>query len=269
MRSVIAAIAIVCGIAAPAFAQAPAVSHDVTALAKETQNPVSSLVTLPFQFNFNTGGDLEERTFFNLNVQPVMPFPLNAEWNVIARMIVPIDSFPTPGGTRSSGVGDIQAQIFFSPSKPGAFVWGVGPAFSLPTATTSHAETGTWAGGVTAVVLKSTGPFVLGALVTQLWPLADAGDDPETNLFTTQPFVNYNFGTGWALSTGPIITANWNATDGNEWTMPLGIGITKTTVFNRRPMNIGVQYYYNVERPDGAAGQQLRFVLALLYPRTP
>ena len=33
-------------------------------------------------------------------------------------------------------------------------------------------------------------------------------------------------------------------------------------------MTIGVQYYYNVERPDGAAGQTLRFTVSLLYPTT-
>ncbi len=49
--------------------------------------------------------------------------------------------------------------------------------------------------------------------------------------------------------------------------VPLGVGVTRTTVFNHRPMNLGVQYYYNVERPDGSAGQQLKFVVSLLYPR--
>ena len=82
-----------------------------------------------------------------------------------------------------------------------------------------------------------------------------------------QPFVNYNFGQGWALSTSPLITANWNAASGQEWTVPLGLGITRTTVFNERPMSIGLQYYYNVERPDGSAAQQLRFVVSLLFPR--
>ena len=115
--------------------------------------------------------------------------------------------------------------------------------------------------------MKTTGPFVLGGLVTQLWPLSDAGDAPETDLLTLQPFVNYNFGHGWALSFAPIITANWDASSGNEWTVPIGTGLTRTTVFNRRPINIGVTYYYNVERPDGSAAQQLRFVVTLLYPR--
>jgi hypothetical protein len=64
-------------------------------------------------------------------------------------------------------------------------------------------------------------------------------------------------------------SANWDASGGNEWTVPLGIGLVRTTVFNRRPMNIGVQYYYNVERPDGSAAQQLRFIVVLLYPTAP
>jgi hypothetical protein len=79
--------------------------------------------------------------------------------------------------------------------------------------------------------------------------------------------VNFNFGHGWAVAFSPIITANWDGSDGDEWTVPLGLGITRTTVFNRRPMNLGVQYYYDVERPEGAAGQQLKLIVALLFPR--
>ena len=252
---------------ASAQGQPPAPTHDVTALAKETQNPVGTLISVPLQFNFNTGGDLEDRTFLNLNLQPVMPFRASAQWNAIARVIVPVDSFPGSADTRYSGVGDIQAQLFITPSKPGRIIWGAGPMFSFPTATSSAFESGTWAAGPAVVLVKSTGAFVLGSLVSQVWPLSDAGGAPETNLFTVHPFVNYNAGGGWAVSFAPIMTANWNASDGNEWTVPLGLGVTKTTVFNHRPVNVGVNYFYNVERPDGAAGQQLRFVLSLLFPR--
>jgi hypothetical protein len=143
----------------------------------------------------------------------------------------------------------------------------VGPTFSFPTSTSTAFETGTWAAGPAAVIVKMSGPFVLGGLISQLWPLSDAGGDPETDLLTFQPFVNYNFGHGWALAFAPIIAANWDAPGGNEWTVPIGAGVTRTTVFNERPMNLGVQFYYNVDRPDGAAGQQLKFVIAFLYPR--
>ena len=116
------------------------------------------------------------------------------------------------------------------------------------------------------MLVKNAGHFVLGGLVTQFWNFADHGGDPKTNLFVVQPFINYNFGKGWALAFAPLISANWDADSGNQWTVPLGLGITKTTVFKGRPMNIGLQYYYNVERPDGSAASTLRFVLAFLYP---
>lgn len=254
-------------IAVPVRAQAPDQQHDVNELAKQTQNPVAALTSVPFQFNFGTGGDLEDRTYLNLNFQPVIPFKLTDSVNVIARTIVPINSFPGPDNTRFSGVGDIQLQLFFTPARAGGLTWGVGPLFSFPTATTTASETGSWAAGPAFVVVKNHGPWVLGGLLTQVWPLADAGWDPEMNLLTFQPFVNYNLVNGWALAFAPILTANWDATDGDEWTVPLGIGITRTTVFNRRPMNLGVQYYHNVERPEGSAGQQLRFTVSLLYPR--
>jgi len=96
----------------------------------------------------------------------------------------------------------------------------------------------------------------------------DTGDDTETNLLTMQPFVNYNFGKGYALTWAPIISANWNAPDGEEWTVPVGGGISRTVVFNRRPISLNVQYYHNVERPEGTAGQLLRFTVTLLYPTT-
>jgi len=248
------------------YAQEPAAGHDATDLAKASQNPVGDLISLPFQFNFNTGGGLEDRTFFNLNFQPVMPIKVTPSINLIARTIVPVVSIPGPDGLRVSGVADFQQQLFLTPASQGKIIWGVGPAFSLPTATADVVKTGTWAGGIDAVALTMHGPWVVGGLITQFWPMSDAGGEPKTNQFVFQWFVNYNFGKGWALATAPLNTANWDADKGQQWTVPLGVGISKTTVFNGRPMTLGAQYYYNVKRPDGSAVTQLRFVVALLYP---
>ena len=110
------------------------------------------------------------------------------------------------------------------------------------------------------------GPWTIGALVNQYWPAFDTGGEPETNLFVVQPVINYNFGAGWALAFSPLINANWDAAAGNQWTVPLGLGITKTTVFNGRPMNVGLSYFGNGVRPDGAGDTQLRVVLSFLYP---
>jgi hypothetical protein len=245
---------------------AQAAPVDATALAKQSQNPVGNLVSVPLQFNFNTGGDLEERTFLNVNVQPVIPFRVSDRWNVIARSVVPLDNMPGDGDTRFSGVGDIQLQTFLTPASPPPIIWGLGAAFSFPTSTVTPVQTGTWAAGPSLVLVKMTHKFVFGGLISQIWPMADAGGAPETNLLTMQPAINFNFGHGWAISFSPVITANWDAPTGEQWTVPAGIGLTHTTVFNKRPMNIGMSYYYNLEHPSGAAGQQLRFSVTLLYP---
>jgi hypothetical protein len=250
-------------------AQQPA-EDEQTRLAKATQNPVSDLVSLPFQFNFNTGGGLEDQTFFNLNFQPVVPVKgVLADWTIIARTIVPYVSVPTGPASRAGGLGDIQEQLFFTPAKPGSLIWGVGPIFSIPTATAEPVRTGSWAVGPNAVLLQSEGRWVLGALINNLWTFADAGDEPEVNQFLLQPFVNYNFGQGWALATAPIITANWDAADGEEWTVPLGAGLSKTTTFNGRPMTLGFQYYHNVEHPAASASNLFRILVSLLYPSRP
>jgi len=130
----VAVLLIVTPVRAQQVAQPAAPAVDATALAKQSQNPVGSLVSVPFQFNFNTGGDLGERTLLNVNFQPVIPFRLTDRWNVIARTIVPLESVPGDAGTRFSGVGDIQLQLFVTPAAPRAIIWawGARSRFLLP-----------------------------------------------------------------------------------------------------------------------------------------
>jgi hypothetical protein len=251
------------------FAQEKPAEHDATELAKTTQNPVGDIVSVPFQFNFNGGGGLKDDTYFNLNFQPVIPIHISQKVTLISRTIVPLDSFPGASGTRYSGTGDIQEQTFFTPAKPGKMILGLGPAFSFPTATALPARTGTWAAGASAVVLTMPGPWVLGSLFTQLSPLTDSNGPPRTNLFLWQYFINYNFGKGWAIAMAPSITANWDAPNGQRWTVPAGVGISRTLVFNKQPMTIGIQYYKNVKKPDNSPGTLLRFSLALIFPQKP
>jgi hypothetical protein len=250
-------------------AQTPPGEHDTTELAKTTQNPVGDLVSVPFQFNFNSGGALKDETLFNLNFQPVIPIHISSKVTFISRTIVPINSYPGEAGARYSGTADIQEQTFFTPAKPGRMIWGIGPAFSFPTTTAFPARTGTWAAGGSAVVLKMTGPWVLGSLFTQLSPLTDSNGMPRTNTFLWQYFINYNFGKGWALSSAPSITGNWDAPSGQRWTVPVGLGISHTLVFNGQPMTLGFQYYKNVKKPDNSPGTLVRFALTFIFPMKP
>jgi hypothetical protein len=203
--------------------------QDETELAKKTQNPVADLISVPFQSNFNFGAGPNGATIYVLNVQPVIPLTLTEDWNLITRVITPVINQPLlfEGGESAFGLGDINPTFFLSPAKPGKLIWGVGPTFTLPTATDSLLGSSQWSIGPAAVALSMQGPWVFGALANQQWSFAGWGDRDVSQLLI-QPFVNYNLPDAWYLVSAPIITADWEASSGNKWTVPLGGGGRET-----------------------------------------
>ena len=242
---------------------------DATALNKQTQNPVANLTSVPLQFNFFSGGGLGGQTQSLVNFQPVLPLPITKDWNVITRPIFPIINTPLPNEKRKLGLGDLQLQLFVTPAKTEKLVWGVGPVASFPTATNDTVATGQWGLGPAAVLLVTTGPWVTGFLVHNVWKIAGSDQNPKLNTFTLQPFVNFNFTRGWALVFTPLITAKWSAKKGNEWTVPLGLGISKVHNIGAQAVQMSLQYYRNVVYQEGAGANQVRIVFSFLFPNAP
>jgi hypothetical protein len=237
-------------------------------LAKASQNPVADMITIPFQFNWFSGGGLPaNQTLSQTLIQPVLPLPINKDFNVVSRTIVPVMSIPTESGGKMQGIADIQEQIYFSPRAAKGLIWGFGPVLSFPTATVSALATGQFAAGPTLVLLGMPGRFVVGCVANQMWRIAGSTSTQTINSFFVQPFINYNFKLGWSVSTAPSITANWSATSGQQWTVPIGIGIGKIAAIGSQPISLGLQYYHNAVRPDNAGADQVRMVFALLFPK--
>ena len=237
------------------------------ALAKASQNPVADINSIPIQFNWFTGGGLGNQTMSSTLIQPVLPLPLNKDFNLVARTIVPVVSFPGPGGEKLKGIADIQEQIFLSPSHAKGLIWGFGPEFSFPTATISPIATGQFALGPTAVLLGMPGKFVLGVVANQIWRISGSNTTTPINALFVQPFINYNLKLGWSVSTAPAITANWSAASGQQWTVPIGFGVSKISFIDKQAFNFSLQYYHNAVRPDNAGADQVRMVVALLFPK--
>lgn len=235
-------------------------------LAKATQNPVSDLISLPFQNNTNFDVGPFDRTQNVLNIQPVIPVRVG-EWNLINRTIAPLIYQPIGESDDEFGLGDINHTTFFSPAKPGKLIWGLGPIVSFPTATDDFLGTEKWSAGPSAVALTMKGPWVFGALVNNLWSFAGEDDRADVNQMLIQPFVNYNLPGGAYLTTAPIMTANWEADSGNRWTVPLGIGAGKIFTIGKQPINSSLHFYYNAEKPDFGAEWALRFQVQLLFPK--
>jgi len=250
------------------FAQEKA-EGDEEELAQAAQNPIADMISLPFQnnMNLNVGSDDEVQNV--LNIQPVWPFSINENWNLITRTIIPVISQPEiiPGDGRTFGVGDINFTAAFSPAKPGKIIWGVGPVFLLPTATDDVLGTKKWGIGPSVVALKIQAPWVYGALINNVWSVAGDDDRADVNQMLLQPFVNYNLPKGWYITSAPIITANWEADSDNRWTVPIGAGVGKILRIGKQPINAQLSGYYNVETPDEAADWQIRLQVQLLFPK--
>jgi hypothetical protein len=235
-------------------------------LAKAAQNPVANMVSLPLQYNYSTGAGLGTNSAMVLNVQPVLPLPIDDRWLIVSRTVVPFTNVPLGDIGRASGVADIEEQAYFTAAKPGKITWAVGPIFSFPTATNSVLRTGQWGLGPTAVVLGMPGPWVIGALVNNVWRIGGEIHGTPLNTFTTQPFINLNLPRAWAISTSPLITSNWSAQPSQRWTVPLGLGFSKVAHIGDQPMNFEIQYYHNVNHPTLAGSNTMRLEASALWP---
>lgn len=255
------------------WAQQNPEDEDQTAnLQKATQNPVASLISVPLQNNTNFGANPGYRNQNVLDIQPVIPIGITKDWNLLVRWITPIIYQPVPNApgtpeTGDYGLGDMQPTFFISPRKPGKLIWGVGPVFQLPTATNKYLGQGKVGTGPSIVALTQPGHWTLGVLANNVWSVAGSGSRPDVNQFLTQYFINYNLQKGWFLGMAPIITANWEASRGNVWTVPVGGGIGRITKFGPQPVSLLAQFYGNAVHPANSPSWTMRLQISFLFPK--
>ncbi len=249
----------------------PAQASQSEHLAKQLSNPVANLTSIPFQFNWENGVGANDDLRFILNVQPVVPFSLTKNWNLVARFILPFISQPAglaPGSAATSGTGDILASLFFSRNKPGMVV-GVGPVFGLPTNTDPLLGSCKWSIGPTIVVVNQQGPWTVGALANHLWSIADTGDveRPDVSKTYLQPFLAYTTKAAVTYSINSETTYDWKATSGQEWTAPINVAVSKVTRLGPFPFSIQLGAGYFVKSPDLGPEWKLRLAFTVILPR--
>ncbi|BCH20574.1 hypothetical protein MesoLjLc_03510 [Mesorhizobium sp. L-8-10] len=238
-------------------------------LAKQLSNPVASLISVPFQFNYDSGFGPNDGDKVTLNIQPVIPISLNEDWNIISRTILPViwqDDIAGPSGTQS-GLGDTVQSLFFSPKAPGpgGIIWGAGPAFLIPTGTDPLLGGDKWGAGPTGVVLKQTGPWTYGMLANHIWSFAGPEARPDVNSTFLQPFVSYTTADAWTFALNTESTYDWT----NEaWSVPVNFMISKLVKFGHQPVSLQAGVRYWAETPEGGPdGFGARAAVTFLFPK--
>jgi hypothetical protein len=252
------------GIAPVAFAQ-----NDDAELAKQLANPVASLVSAPFQYNYNSGfGEDGEGSQNYLNFQPVIPISISQNWNVISRTILPLvwQDGVVPGEDHQFGLGATTQSFFFSPKQPTSFglIWGVGPAFLLPTAT-DHIATNQWGAGVTGVGLKQTGPWTIGLLANHLWSVTGDSADGDISQTFLQPFINYTTPKATSFFLNTESTYDWT---NEQWSVPINAGVQQLVKIGEQRVQFGVGARYWADSPEfGPDGWGARAIVTFLFPK--
>jgi len=254
------------------MAGAAAYSGQVTAddsdLANQLVNPIADLISMPIKLDWDTNigkADADRSTY---TVQPVIPIGLNDEWNIISRTITPVyidAESPVKGGGDDTGMGDILQSFFFSPKAPtsSGWVWGVGPALSLPTGD-DGLTSDKFSIGPTAVVLRQADGWTYGALTNQLWSISGDDDAEDVSSFFLQPFLAFTTKTATTFVLNTESSYDWKD---NDWTVPINATVSQLVRIGKQPVQFQVGYRHYAESPDDTFDWGLRLQVTFLFPK--
>lgn len=241
-------------------------------LAKKLSNPIASLISVPIQFNYDSGYGPDDGDKLFANVQPVIPFDLTDNLSLVTRTILPIawqDDIAGPSG-KQFGLGDTLQSFFLVPTPRdtalGTLTLGAGPAITWPTSTDRLLGTGTLGLGPTGVALLQTGPWTIGGLVGHQWGVTKTRNNmPDFNLTYFQPFLNYTTPSAWTFGANFEGSYNWES---DEWALPLNLTVSKLTNIGgqRVQFQVGARYWLE-STTNGPDDFGLRAAIVFLFPK--
>jgi hypothetical protein len=246
-------------------------SDQEASLQKAAANPVSSLISLPYQFNGNFDEGPLHTIGATMNVQPVIPMALSARTNLIFRMIVPISYVPVMSTNPQSGgvlgLGAINPQFYFVPSRSRAFIIGPGVSLLLPTTTNPLIGPNKWAAGPDFAVVEQGSSGVYGFIANNVWSFAGSPSNVALNTFFIQPFYSRTLAHGVTLTASSQTSANWNAPGNQKWTVPLLFSLSRLQHSpGQPPVTVAGAVGYNLLRTANAGTWIARFQVTFLYP---
>jgi hypothetical protein len=246
-------------------------------VAKELQNPVGGLISVPLESRMDFGPASTLR--YTLNLQPVIPFEVTPDWLVVSRTILPfvysqkpagspsldnVGESPVGNGAKVGGIGDLTQSFFLAPKEPmNGWIWGAGPVLRLPTASRSEFGEGRWGAGPTAVLLRQDAAWTWGMLANHIWSCAGWGPRSVSTTYL-QPFLAYTTESLTSFGLGTETAYDWT---GRQWMVPLDVSVSQLVNVGRMPVDIGLGVRAYAQRPDGGPDWGLKLSITFVFPK--
>jgi hypothetical protein len=233
-------------------------------MAAKLSNPTSPVMTIGNNFDYVTfKGDLpgsEDESSFRYVFQTTFPLKLKNGGSVFFRPAIPVFfNEPVPdglGGFSSEGtdLGDTGFDLSYGITTPGGLLWGVGMVGTIPTASNDKLGKDLWGLGP-EVLLGALGKWgVVGGILAHQWDIAGSGDG-EIDLTSLTYFYAFPLGGGWQIAAGPSVSYDHTRPDDDRWTIPLGVGLAKTSIIDGRPWKFQLQYWNYVESAEAFSSE--------------
>lgn len=210
----------------------------------------------------------------SLQLQPVIPLQMTNGWLLISRILATTVVYQPDLGQKSggtTGLGDINSTFFLTPAHVRKVIWGTGPSLLIPTATDSAIGAGKWGIGPSGVVLAEPAWGSAGVLVQNIWSIAGDSKRSTVNQMQFNLSFSYNLPSGWYLTSGPSIAADWTQQTGERWLVPFGGGAGRSLNIRKQAVDWNLTLYRNAIRPASQISPkwQLSLQFTLLFPKKP
>ena len=239
-------------------------------LAQKLANPVADIISLPFQLNYdqNIGAD-ENIDRYQLNIQPVIPFTISENWNVISRTVLPViyQEYHHLAVFDDWGTGDLTQSFFFTPHPKltKGLIVGFGPALLLPTASEKRLGADQYGLGPTVVIAKQAKGWTYGALANHIWAVEKERAATGINNTFLQPFINYTTPNSVTWSFNTESNYDWNS---NDYSIPINLSFSKLMVIEKQPLSMGAGLRYWIhDHENSAKDLGVRLTASFIFPK--
>lgn len=237
-------------------------------LAMQMRNPVADLINVAFESDFEWGIGTGSKGFrYTLSTQPVIPIALGEDWNLIVQTVVPLvhQTNVVPGKTQD-GMGDVQQSAYLSPEYLGTddIIWGVGPTFLFPTATSDSIDGQKFALGPTAAVLRQDDVWTYGILANHLVSTGGTDSANDINQTLLQPFVSYTTSSDTTFAADMEADYDWQ---NSKWTLPVNLSVAQLFHVWEHAMQLQVGPRLYAQGPSDTPDWGVSLTYVLVLPR--